>query len=424
MKIIGIGAAGNKAVVNAIKLGAAVKEDCLIMNSTIKDFPTDVEIDTALISSIGGCGKERELGKEIMCEYLSNTGAVAKLKEFVGENEDHVVIVTSMAGGTGSGSANTLGRFIHTELFKAEGIMIDITIIAFRGFNEDLRELQNSLNFCKDIDKDFTVQIIDNSSFMKLVDGNKIKAEEQANLSFAVRISFMSGRKIVDSSQNIDATDLYKLVTTPGYQQIEYAELKDIKNRDDFAKAIKDMIDNSNGLPSVASCSCFGIMLNINPDTLNYFDFSYEYLKSKYGNTTETYTHIQYCESENVRDKYEWIAIIVSGLDLPVKEMEEMYQKYLEMNSDINETKAKNVDFFSTVSNLETNAINTSMNRGNRRRRVTSSGTGMQAASSDFLKKEREEKKTPPLTNGKLVMNQPIQTGSESGLVSHPNNNF
>jgi len=412
MKVIGIGAAGNKAVLNAVQLKAIEAKDCLMMNSTTKDFPKEnevvdalgnnIHIECALISSIGGCGKEREIGKDIMREYLSNRNVVAKLKDFVTENEDHVVIVTSIAGGTGSGGANLLGKFIHTDLFQEEGLVMDITIIGFRGFNEDLRERENTLNFLKEIDPEFTVQLIDNSSFMKSCDGNKVVAEKNANINFAIRLSLMAGRKIAPSSQNIDATDLYKLVTTPGYQQIEYAQLDTIKNKEAFQKAIKDMIDNSNGIETVPSCACFGIMLNVNPDTLNYFDFDYTYLKSVYGQTIETYIHIQYCD--DVTDKYEWMAIIVSGLDLPVKYLQAVYQQYLQMDNEITTNKSKNEDFFAALGEIKTNAITPSMNRGRNRKGVSRRGTVV----SKVLQEANEEPKPQrPVTNGNVTMNKP-----------------
>lgn len=410
MKVIGIGAAGNKAVLNAVKIKAIEPKNCLMLNSTTKDFPKDndikdehgneIHIECSLISSIGGCGKERELGKEIMADYLNNRNVVQKLRDFITDQEDHVVIVTSMAGGTGSGSANLLGKFIHTDLFNDEGIIIDITIVGFRGFNEDLRELENTLNFLKEIDPDFTVQIIDNNSFMSNSKGNKVVAEKNANIIFAIRLALMAGRKIAPSSQNIDATDLYKLVTTPGYQQIEYAQFDSIKNKDAFDKVIKDMIDNSNGLETVPSCVCFGVMLNVNPDTLNYFDFDYTYLKQVYGQTTETYLHIQYCD--DVTDKNEWIAIIVSGLDLPVKELQTIYQQYLQMNSEINDTKSKNEDFFTALGDIQTNAITTNLNRGRNRKGI---GGSRRATTSTVLQQAQQEIK--PRTNGNLNMNKP-----------------
>ena len=416
MKVIGIGAAGNKAVLNAVKIKAIDPNDCLMMNSTMKDFPkeneitdehgNEVHIECSLISSIGGCGKERELGKEIMEDYLNNSNVIQKLRDFVTDQEDHVVIVTSMAGGTGSGGANTLGKFIHEQLFAREGIIIDITIIGFRGFNEDLRELENTLNFLKEIDKDFTIQIIDNSSFMKDSKGNKVIAEKNANLIFAMRLAFMSGRKIAASSQNIDATDLYKLVTTPGYQQIEYTQIKDVKNKEDFATIIKDMIDNSNSIGTVPSCVCFGVMLNVNPSTLDYFDFDYGYLKQIYGQTTETYLHIQYCD--DVTDKYEWVAVIVSGLDLPVKELHAIYQQYLQMNSQIDDNKNKNEDFFAALGDIQTNAITSKLNRGRNRK-----GSNRAVA-------EPSVPNTPPVrTNGNLNMGKPASMEEDNITVKN-----
>lgn len=395
MKIIGIGAAGNKAVWTAANTFKAVHmEDILLMNSTTKDFPKEATDRCVLISAIGGCGKERSIGKEIMTRFLTDTEKVQKFaKDFIGDNETHVVIVTSMAGGTGSGAANILGKFCRYELD------CDVTIIAFRGFNEDIREISNTIEFLKELDKEFTVQIICNEHFMNEVDGNKIEAEKFANINLAMRLSTMRGNRLVDSDQNIDATDMYKIVTLPGYQQVEYSELKNIKNHEQMNRVIKDMIDNSCGLQTIPSRDCIiGIMLNIRRETLNWFDFGYTYLKKTYGNTNELFIHIQY--TEDSQDSNEWIKIMVSGLKLPIEELENLKIQYEQETQNSNDREDA---FFSVAKEMNLNN-DSAFNRGARRRRIKDSYDG-----SSFLNKLNKEDSNSESNGTFTVTNQEQQ---------------
>ena len=106
----------------------------------------------------------------------------------------------------------------------------------------------------------------------------------------------------------------------------------------------------------------------------------------------------------DVTDKYEWMAIIVSGLDLPVKELQTIYQQYLQMNSEITTTKSKNEDFFSALGTIETNAITSNMNRGRNRRGINRRTN----TTSQVLKAAQEQIKPQQTTsNGNLTMNKP-----------------
>ena len=48
--LIGIGAAGNKAVMTAINMGVVEVEDTIIINSTTKDFPKDYKGKTIYLT--------------------------------------------------------------------------------------------------------------------------------------------------------------------------------------------------------------------------------------------------------------------------------------------------------------------------------------------------------------------------------------
>lgn len=365
MKIIGIGAAGNKAAVRAIKHKVVDKKDVILMNSTTQDFHIDDDkedpIENAiLLYNTGGSGKERSIGKEIIKRYLTNSNERQKLADFFPETENHVVIVTSLAGGTGSGATNILAAFCRDQLD------LDVTIVGFKGFNEDLRELQNTIEFFKELRDDVTVQLIDNSAFLKECNGNKVKAEEAANDVFAQRIQILSGSLMREGRQNIDETELRKLVTQPGYQQVETINLVGIKNKEDMNNAIKEMVDNSKAIRTIPSCINFGVILNVRPETLNYFDFNYGTLKELYGKTVEAFVHIQTPdESRRGKDDYEWMSIIVSGLKLPKNELERLYETYKDYSNNIDRSDDQ---FFDFADNLSVGAVTSRYNRGGRRR--------------------------------------------------------
>lgn len=362
MKIIGIGAAGNKAVWSAVEGGSLEANEVLLMNSTFKDFPNETTDRCVLISNIGGCGKEREVGTEIMNTYLSDQARVNKLfNEFIKNEGEHIIIVTSTGGGTGSGASIPLAKYCY-EQFKA-----DVTIIGFKGFGDDLRELNNTLGFLKDIPREVTVQLIDNNAFGDV----KLEAQRLANTEVARRILILSGELFVSSHQNIDSTDLYKLVTTPGYQQVETTYLTKIKNSDDINTALKRMIDNSKGVPTSPSVKSLGVIYNIDPELSQYIDLGHSFLKEKYGASIEVFTHVQHPEQSN--DEKNWVGVIASGAKMPIKELKDIYTQYLEMEQKLDTTDD---EFFNTSSKIELGNLGTRARRGRKQQQTpVSNGT-------------------------------------------------
>jgi cell division GTPase FtsZ len=389
MKLIGIGAAGNKAVKFVVdSLGEKHAPDYLLINTTTKDFPENSDGHCALISNTGGCGKERAISEELTERFLSNKDCVERLNKFlVGENgnETHVVLVTSMGGGTGSGATNLLADWIY------EKVGMDVTIIAFKGLGEDLRERQNTIDFMKEVSPNVTLQIIDNSKFMKEASGNKVEAERLANSQLLTSVIFMLPFKFRKAAQNIDDTDRYKVVTMSGYQFIEYGELEDIRNKEDMEEAIKKVVDNSYSLPTTPSCGCMGIVFTIDESTEKWIDYNWTYLKERYGAATEIYPHIQRRREENP-EKREWVAFIISGLKLPIGELEKMYDEYQDY---ARETDTAPDRFHEMANQMDTSVIESSrFNRGaNRRRRIMGADTTQSSETDDFFAKRKAQQK-------------------------------
>lgn len=347
-KFIGIGAAGNKGVIALIEKSVIPRESALLLNTTLRDIPHEYnDISIRFGNNRGGCGKERLLSKELFSISLQQE-ELDQLDQILDQNDDTVFIVHSTEGGTGSGSAPLIAEYyknIHD---------INIHIIAFTGFEEDIRGMYNTVEYFQELNNNYTIQVISNKKFSDLANGNKLKAHELANEELVRRMKIILGQTLVDSEQIIDDTDLYKITTTPGLLTAEYSTIsRNIKNRDGFDKVLSDMIDNSKSIDVIdPSCKRLAIILNISENTRDSIDYDFNVIKSKLGIPVEIYQHIQN------EGSIEFINIIASGMKMPLDEVRDILKKYEETLSKV----GGNDDFFDTMKGIkvsELDAFNT-----------------------------------------------------------------
>ena len=333
--VLGVGAAGNKCVAQAVESGIVSIEDTVLVNSTSKDFPKDYEGRKIILSSDNhGAGKERgvarDLAKHAIAEGLFDIPDIATYAT--------VVIVTSVEGGTGSGSTPLIAKYfnkVHTR---------NVHIIAFTGFADDVRGLANTVDFCKEIDPGIVVQLISNSSFLREARDNKLKAEELANKEMAKRISVLTGQDFIEGSQNIDDTDILKVSNTAGYMDVEKLYLdKSLETRDDYEDAIKKIFYNTHGVKPMTSPRRFGVILNLKEESKDAVDFSFKSIEDAFGIPYEKFTQVQYDGSR------EYIAFIASGMKLPLEAIEDVYNKYVEESNRINK---EHDEFLSKVNSM------------------------------------------------------------------------
>lgn len=335
--LVGVGAAGNKAVVDAVERKIADVEDTIIVNSTTKDFPKEYTGKKIVLAeeAASGCGKERSIAKELTKK------AIADGKFNISNITDYhtVIVVGSVEGGTGSGAAPLIAKFFNKVMAR------NTHILAFIGFEDDVRGLLNTVDFFKEIDPSIVVQTISNKSFLGIAGGNKMRAEELANKEMSIRISVLTGQNFIDGRQNIDETDILKLSNTAGYMTVEKKEFnKPLETRDDFEKLIKNMVYNSASIKSNEPMAVrLGVILNVSPASEDAIDFKFESLNATFGNPFEFFQQIQW------DGKQEYIAYIASGMKMPIDEIEAVYERYKEQTERIN----KNGDeFYSRIAGL------------------------------------------------------------------------
>lgn len=330
-RIIGVGAAGNKAAISAIINGVEKLDNVLLVNSTMKDIPEDFKGKKfKFTDAYGGCGKERSIAKKLTYKSLE-TGDM-KLDEFLCVGTDNeaelVVLVSSTEGGTGSGSVPVLAKYIN------DACGISVHCFAFTGFEEDGRGLMNTVQYFQEMQDDFTVQCIQNSKFMAECNNNKIKAEKAANDEFCRKIGILFGNALRDSAHNIDPTDLLKISREPGYMVIETRTFSKIKNREQFRELVISMIDESKALDlNEPSQKKLAVIININEASTDVIDYN-DILIDRFGMIFEKFEHIQH-ENEEMP---EFFAFISAGSKIPVKEIENIYEKYKLYSSKVDKT--------------------------------------------------------------------------------------
>jgi len=339
--LIGIGAAGNKAVVQAIEDKVIAEEDSIIINSTDKDFPKEFNGKKIILSPNNqGCGKERATAYAFTKALIENDTLNIDCSKYT-----TVIVCASVEGGTGSGSAPLIAKYfkhVHNR---------NVHVIAFIGFEDDPRGLSNTVEFFKELESDLIVQTIRNASFMKQAGGNKFKAEELANKEMSKRIKIITGQQFINSEQNIDDTDILKVSNTAGYMTVEEKYLdKNLETVEDFNKVVKNMIYNSHSIKSNSPKAIrIGVILNIEPSSEDAIDYAFTDITEAYGNPYEKYLQKQWDGDK------EYIQWIVSGMQMPLDEIKEIYDRYLAESDKVQ----KDADtFFKTMETMQMDSTN------------------------------------------------------------------
>lgn len=339
-KIFGLGAGGNKAALKLLENGICTKEDLVLVNSTKRDIPTDYDGKTSIINTTdGGCGKERSVARQ----YVLDAIKTGKFDDVFTESDESYIFITSLEGGTGSGATPVIAKYCSEVLGKV------VHIVAFAGFNDDARGLQNSVEFFQEINFDCDVQCIDLKAFDSQSGGNHLRAEELADEELVRRINVLLGNNIIASKQNMDTVDHSKIINTSGYKTIEHISFKDdLVDVNQFNQLCKKMIYNSKSLKSNDPAQLrLGVILNIKPESEDAIDYDFKVIKDAYGFPYEKFLHIQYDGKE------QYIEFIASGMKLPIDEIKAIHQQYLEESARVNKSAD---EFYEEVQSLNKNS--------------------------------------------------------------------
>lgn len=339
-KVIGCGAAGNKAVIELIKQGYNA-DQVLLLNSTPRDVPEEYKKKTILFGNgLGGCGKERSLGKKMLLSDLSSEKIDPA--SMISSRDKGVILVGSTEGGSGSSAIPILAKYFR------EVVGVNVICILFFGFQDDTRGLQNSIELAQELSEDFVIMAISNAKFLKDANNNRFKAEQLANQKFIDIVNILSGATIKPGVQVIDDTDLYKIIYTPGYMIADRVVLTNLGTMDDFNSQVLDAIRSQKFIdpPHEAGVKRSGFIFNVEDNNDN-IDYSVNCLTDVFGSPYEKFTNLTVGECEGYTMDY-----ILSGMKLPIDELTTLYNSYIENSKKVD----KRVDnFFDVMSNMRGN---------------------------------------------------------------------
>lgn len=342
--VIGCGAAGNKAVIDLMGIGYNPSK-CYLVNSTAKDIPSDYHDNMIIFGAssnrLGGCGKERSIGREMLLTDLK--AGKLDLDALVDPNDQAIVLVGSTEGGSGSSSIPILAKYFKQVHGK------NVICVFFFGFNDDVRGMQNSIELCKELSEEYTVIGISNEKF--LANGNKFAAEKKANELFCDIVKTLTGAMIVPGPQMIDDTDLYKVVTTPGYMIVNNWAFNRPKNADSYISSLKNFLDNQGFVDPGRNPGAKRIAMIFNiPGSDDNIDYKGTTLREMYGEPYEFFTHL------NDRSDGYFISFIVSGMNLPSEEIQNIYDEYMERTTHVNKSRDSFFDMLDTMDAAEGDA--------------------------------------------------------------------
>ena len=378
IKVIGLGQAGNKAAIQLIEQKVLKQDEVIILNTTIQDVPAKYRTNCALqFGSTRGCGKERQLGKEYMLQALQD-GSVG-IDDFIEGDEKFFIIVTSTEGGTGSGSSIVLGEYLQ------ETIKAPVHMVSFTGFEDDVRGLKNTMDWFKDLNDSFVVRTISNKKCLQFTNNNRKKAEEYANQVFVEQTKILIGQEIQPSDNNIDNMDFFKINATSGFMIVDRVSLDKIGDTRQFNDAITDVFNNSITFATDPPARRIGVIVNARPKVLQAIDDSYSVITNKYGIPLELFRHVQESQDEN------YISIVAAGLQMPVDEIREIYNKFKKNRENLNMNKDS---FFNNSTNFDTDFGSDDLDIGEYGKNPVATDQATRAAGkSSFFQKYAKVKK-------------------------------
>lgn len=335
--VVGCGAAGNKAVIDLMNIGYN-PDKCYLMNTTLKDIPIEYHDKVTLFGKstnrLGGCGKERSIGKDMLLSDLRNN--VIDIDRIVDHDDQAIVLVSSTEGGSGSSAVPILAKY-----FKKVHNM-NVICVFFFGFNDDVRGMKNSIELCKELSEEYTVIGISNSKFLNGT--NKFNAERSANELFCNIIKILSGVVIQAGSQIMDDTDLYKVVTTPGYLIANTWNFQRPKTPEAYHKEFMNFLNTQGFVDPSKNPGAKRIAMIFNAPEDENIDYSAQDLRTLYGEPFEYFSHL----SEGC-DVYS-VSFIVSGMKLPAEEINSIYEEYMERTTKVSKERDS---FFDMIGSME-----------------------------------------------------------------------
>ena len=353
--VLGLGNGGNQVADLAAFLEGF---DGIAVNSSKEDLSNVNHIAKLEIGDDKGAGKNRKEAcsfiKEKMPEILSTEEIGGWFKD-----KDIVFVITTIDGGTGSGSTPVTLAVLTSKFPKTKFILVPI----YPDMHQSLVAMENSIAFLKEVNThvpNAVVMSFDNNKFADKSSDIMITTVNKAIVE-AMKVFRMDYNKSTPFS-SIDEKDLDRIISMPGelfvaqFDNFTDADLDNESIEDHLIKIIKG---NSAQVDMERDkiVRTFAVISNLNEDMRSKFNDRLEKVKDIVGSDALGFSHYYV----NPEDDVNRVIIIMSGLSTPDTRIKEILARKEELEKATKVRKSSILDTVEVTSSLDTDNTSNDM---------------------------------------------------------------
>lgn len=319
--VIGIGNAGSQVAV----LASEKQFDVIAINSSDRDLDlVKDKIPTLVVGNTKGAGKDRNIAKKFISSAIEEV-VLKHLNTFV-RGKDHVFIISSTGGGTGSGMSPLL-RDMLSKVYKNTTFHL---VAILPRLTESVAAQDNTVAYGRELIKtNPSYMIYDNGKYdsASVVSLPKINEEIVDHLQL-IRGDYQSSTAL----GTIDEQDMSKIITTPGRIVVGGVQNYTEKDNDQMPllEAVSKSIEEGSHaeLQSDRRVVRQGLLFDKITDRLYAkVDSGYDQIVDRFGEAIDGFEHLMTVkEEQNGNSTY----LIMSGLSFPDDRLQKILDRIQE----------------------------------------------------------------------------------------------
>lgn len=345
--VLGLGNAGNQVADLAAKIADF---DGIAINSSKEDLNNVSHVAKLEIGDDKGAGKDRKEALAFIKEKIKEIIATEEIGGWFAD-KDIVFVVSSIDGGTGSGSTPLTLAALTSQFKKTKFILVPI----YPDMSQSLVAMENSIAFLKEVNTyvpNAVVMSFDNNKFSDKSSDMMITTVNEAIVK-AMKVFRMDYNKSTPFS-SIDDKDLEKIISMPG--EIFVAQFEDFTDADLDNETIEDhLIKIIKGDSAQVNMErdkiirTFAVISNLNEDMRSKFNDRLDKVKEIAGSDALGFSHYYV----NPEDDVNRVIIIMSGLSTPDTRIKEILARKEELEKATKVRKSSILDTVEITSSLD-----------------------------------------------------------------------
>lgn len=342
---IGIGNAGNQIAELAYKTKSIPG---LAMNSSQKDLSTVKSIPKLVVGDEKGAGKNRDDAKDFIKKRIKDFLDAENFVNHIAP-ADVIFIISSIAGGTGSGMAPIMTDILSRKFSDKTFVLVEV----YPPLRESVAAQQNALDFLKEIqDRQPNAVYMAYDNNRKAHKPTSVMMQE-VNEEIVEHLAIIRGDyQFATPYNSIDEKDMLKILSTNG--RLAIYDIHDIKEKDldnkTFEDLIIDRIKNTSTnveLDRNKIVKRLGLITNLTESMNGTFDTNLRAIKDLIGEPVEGFEHTSVIADDEINR----VIVILSGLTIPDDRLTLMTQRIEEGLAELDKTVKNSVlESFSTDS--------------------------------------------------------------------------